>query len=65
MNTATREMLIDSTVKPISRAPVIAASSGRMPCSRWRMTFSTTTIASSTTKPVATVRAISDRLSML
>ena len=65
MNTATREMLIDSTVKPISRAPVIAAWSGAMPCSRWRMTFSTTTIASSTTKPVATVRAISDRLSML
>ena len=65
MNTATSEMLIDRTVKPISRAPVIAASSGGMPCSRWRMTFSTTTMASSTTKPVATVSAISDRLSTL
>ncbi len=29
MNTATSEMLIESTVKPISRAPWIAASSGR------------------------------------
>ena len=65
MNTATSEMLIESTVKPISRAPWIAASRGDMPASRWRMTFSTTTIASSTTNPVATVSAIRDRLSML
>ena len=33
MNTATSEMLIDSTVKPISREPVSAASSGAMPSS--------------------------------
>ncbi len=31
----------------------------------WRLMFSSTTMASSTTKPVATVRAISDRLSRL
>ena len=31
MNTATSEMLIDSTVKPISREPRSAASSGGMP----------------------------------
>ena len=33
-----------------------------MPASMWRLVFSSTTIASSTTKPVATVIAISDRL---
>ena len=34
MNTATREMLIERTVKPISLAPRNAASIGGMPCSR-------------------------------
>ena len=33
-----------------------------MPASRWREIFSSTTMASSTTKPVAMVSAISDRL---
>ncbi len=65
MKTATSETLMDRTVKPISRAPVMAASIGGMPASRWRITFSTTTMASSTTNPVATVRAMSERLSML
>ncbi len=65
MNTATSEMLIDSTVKPISLAPRSAAARGRMPASRWRVMFSITTMASSTTKPVAMVSAISDRLSMV
>ena len=63
MNTATRLIEIDNTVKPTSRAPLNAASLGRMPSSTWRAIFSTTTIASSTTKPVETVSAISDRLS--
>ena len=58
-------MLIDRTVKPISLAPVKVASSTPAPRSMWRMTFSTTTMASSTTKPVATVSAIKERLSML
>ena len=65
MKTAMSEMLIDTTVKPISFAPSSAASSGCMPFSRCRVMFSITTMASSTTKPVATVSAISDRLSRL
>ena len=36
-----------------------------MPFSRWRVMFSITTMASSTTKPVEMVRAISERLSRL
>ena len=36
MNTATREMLMERTVKPISREPVSAAWSGAMPSSMWR-----------------------------
>ena len=65
MKTATSEMLIETTVKPISLAPSSAASSGGIPCSRWRVMFSMTTMASSTTKPVAMVSAMSDRLSRL
>ena len=65
MNTATSETLIVRTVKPTSRAPFSAASIGRMPCSRWRVMFSMTTIASSTTNPVEIVSAISERLSRL
>ncbi len=65
MNTAMSEMLMEITVKPISLAPCRAASMGVMPLSRCRVMFSTTTMASSTTKPVATVRAIRDRLSMV
>ena len=33
MKTATRDMVIEITVKPISLAPRIAASKGFMPCS--------------------------------
>ena len=62
MNTATSDRLIDSTVKPTSRAPRSAASKRSMPASIWRVVFSSTTIASSTTKPVATVSAIRLRL---
>ncbi|MNV89885.1 hypothetical protein D3C71_1842170 [compost metagenome] len=51
-----------STVRPTSRMLRRAAGSGRMPCCRWRAVFSTTTMASSTTKPVAMISAISDRL---
>ncbi len=65
MNTAISEMLIDITVKPTSLAPSSAAWSRVLPASRWRVMFSSTTMASSTTKPVATVRAIRDRLSRL
>ena len=33
MNTATSDRVIEMTVKPISRAPRMAASNGFMPCS--------------------------------
>jgi len=49
----------------VKLAPFSEASSGVMPSSIWRVMFSSTTMASSTTKPVATVSAISDRLSRL
>ncbi|SAD05598.1 Uncharacterised protein [Enterobacter cloacae] len=61
-NTATSDRLMESTVNPTSRVPCNAACSGFTPASRWREMFSSTTMASSTTKPVAIVRAISDRL---
>ncbi len=64
-NTAISDSVIERTVKPTSFAPTIAASRRGMPSSRWRDTFSSTTIASSTTKPVEIVSAISDRLSRL
>ena len=62
MNTATRLTEIETTVKLISLAPMIAALRGSSPSSVWRTMFSSTTIASSTTKPVARVSASSDRL---
>ena len=65
MNTATSETLMDKTVKPTSPAPWMAAFIGDMPSSMCLETFSSTTIASSTTNPVAMVSAISDRLSRL
>ncbi len=63
-NTAISERLIDTTVKPTSRAPSSAACMRGLPFSMWRMMFSSTTTASSTTKPVATISAISERLSI-
>ena len=65
MNTATNERVIDTTVNAISLAPRRAASIGDSPCSRYRVMFSSTTMASSTTKPVAMVSAIRERLSRL
>ena len=62
MKAATSETLIEITVKPICRAPSMAARSGDMPFSRLRNTFSIMTMASSTTKPTETASAISDRL---
>ena len=63
MNTAISDIVSEITVKPISRAPRSAASSGDSPSSMWRTMFSIMTMASSTTKPVPMVSAISDRLS--
>ena len=62
-NTATSETVMETTVKPMSRAPVSAAWTRGIPSSRCRVMFSSTTIASSTTNPVAIVSAISERLS--
>ena len=55
MKTAISEVVIDTTVKPTSRAPLRAASNGAAPPSTWRAMFSITTIASSTTNPTAMV----------
>ncbi len=49
-------------VKPICLEPFSAACSGGSPASIWREMFSIITMASSTTKPVAMVSAISVRL---
>ncbi len=63
MNTAISETVIAITVKLTSAVPCSAACRRGMPSSMWRAMFSSTTIESSTTKPVAMVSAISDRLS--
>ena len=59
MNTAMSEKVIETMVNPISRAPLSAASNGRIPPSMWRTMFSSMTIASSTTKPTDSVKASS------
>ncbi len=64
-NTATSEIVIERMVNPISREPSSAAWRGDLPISMWRTTFSSMTIASSTTKPTDSVSAMSDRLSRL
>ena len=51
------ENVIETMVKPISRAPLSAASNGRMPPSIWRTMFSSMTMASSTTNPTDSVSA--------
>ena len=63
MNTATSEVEIEMIVKPTSREPRSAAWNGGMPCSTWRMMFSSITIASSTTRPTASVKPSSEMLS--
>ena len=65
MNTAISDTVSEITVKPISRAPLSAAASGASPSSMWRTMFSIMTMASSMTKPVPIVSAISERLSRL
>ena len=65
MKTASSDAVIDTMVKPICLAPLNAACIGESPASMNRETFSVTTMASSTTKPVEMVSAISDRLSRL
>ena len=63
INTAIRETLIEKTVKPTTGRLCSAACTGVSPSSRCRVMFSITTIASSTTNPLAMASAISDKLS--
>ena len=51
--------VIAITANAISRAPCIAASRRGMPSSMWRKMFSSTTMASSTTRPMASTIASS------
>jgi len=62
ISTAISDTVSDTRVKPISAAPLSAACIGDSPISRWRAMFSSMTMASSTTKPVAMVSAIRLRL---
>ena len=64
MKTATSESVMEMMVKPISFEPFNAASNGRMPSSTCRTMFSSMTMASSTTKPTASVTASSEILSI-
>ena len=57
--TATSTMAIAMMGLANSRAARIAACVGFMPSSRWRLTFSTTMMASSTTRPMPSTRASS------
>ena len=65
MKTAASDSVMERMVKEISLLPSSAACMRDLPISMCRTTFSSTTIASSTTKPTASVSAISDRLSRL
>ena len=65
MNTAASEIVIDMIVKLISFALLMAASNGCSPRSMRRTVFSKKTIASSTRNPIASVKAINDKLSRL
>src|SRR3954462_9147514 len=63
MNTAVSEIVIAKMVNATSADPSYDALIGSLPISMWRTMFSSITMASSTTKPTASVSAISDRLS--
>ena len=65
MKTAASEIVIERIVKLISLALASVASSAFSPRSMRRTVFSRNTMASSTRKPIASVSAISDRLSRL
>jgi hypothetical protein len=57
--TAASVIVMEMTGPTISRAPCSEACTGDLPSSRWRWMFSTTTIASSTTRPMASTIASS------
>ena len=62
MNTAERMRAIPTTGPETSFMAWTVASRGLMPCSMWWMTASTTTIASSTTMPMASTSPNIDRV---
>ena len=59
MNTASSTTVMAMIGPPSSRAACMAAAIGAMPSSRCRLTFSTTMMASSTTRPIASTSASS------
>ena len=65
INTAASESVMVRIVKLISFAEFKEASSADWPSSIRRTVFSKNTMASSTRKPIAKVKAISDKLSRL
>src|SRR3984957_11051834 len=62
ISAAISDTLNEIIVNPICSDPFNAASSGDSPSSKYRVTFSIITIASSTTNPVEIVSAINVRL---
>ena len=62
MNTDDSTSAIAISAAPTSSMLLTAASCGLRPASMLRSTFSTTTMASSTTMPIASTRPNSDRL---
>ena len=56
-NTATSVAEVAMTAMPISSVASMAACSGGLPIARWRATFSTSTMASSTRMPTTTANA--------
>ncbi len=61
-NTAHSTSAMAISAEPTSSMLLRAASRGRRPAAMLRSTFSTTTMASSTTMPIASTRPNSDRL---
>ena len=59
-NTAARMTAMAMTGPETSSIALSVAAFGSIPCSMWCMTASTTTIASSTTMPIASTRPSSD-----
>ena len=64
-NTAASDRVMEMMVKTISFEPSSVACRTVLPCSMCRVMFSSITIASSTTKPTHSVRAMSEMLSRL
>ena len=62
MNTAISTSVVAMTAKPISRLPFTALSSAGSPPSMRRAMFSSTTMASSTTRPIASTAPSSVRV---